>query len=85
MDRKKVSIHTEYITLSDLLKRVGAVDTGGQAKLLIQDGQVQVNGAQEVRRGRKLYPGDLVTLPGAGAWQVAQRASPGRPPFGEGT
>lgn len=52
------------IKLDQFLKLTGAVDTGGQAKLLIQGGDVQVNGQIETRRGRKLQPGDVVELDG---------------------
>ena len=55
-----MKIEGDYITLGDLLKVEGVVDTGGQAKLLIQNGQVKVNGEVETRRGRKLRPGDQV-------------------------
>lgn len=65
-----VAIRGPYITLGDLLKRTGAVPTGGQAKRLIQSGTVRVNGEVEVRRGRKLYPGDTITL-GDASWIVA--------------
>jgi ribosome-associated protein len=50
------------IKLDQFLKWRGLVQTGGEAKLLIQDGQVRVNGQLEIRRGRKLYPGDRVSL-----------------------
>jgi ribosome-associated protein len=53
-------IRTVYIKLDSFLKAVNAVASGGEAKLLIADGQVWVNGAVELRRGRKLYPGDGV-------------------------
>jgi len=53
-------IATDYIKLDSLLKGVNAVSSGGEAKLLIADGVVAVNGEQEMRRGRKLYPGDRV-------------------------
>jgi ribosome-associated protein len=53
-------IHTGYIKLDSFLKAVNAVASGGEAKLLIADGRVRVNGAVELRRGRKLYPGDGV-------------------------
>ena len=52
------------IKLDQFLKLSGAVDTGGQAKLLIQGGEVRVNGEVETRRGRKLKPGDVVELDG---------------------
>ncbi|MGI0492410.1 RNA-binding S4 domain-containing protein [Alkalinema pantanalense CENA528] len=55
---------TDFIKLDQFLKLVGVVDTGGQAKLLIQDGQVRVNGKLELRRGRKLVNGDRVTAMG---------------------
>jgi ribosome-associated protein len=50
------------IKLEQFLKLVGAVQTGGHAKLLIQDGEVSVNGSVETRRGRKLVTGDRVSL-----------------------
>ncbi|MEY2977475.1 MAG: RNA-binding S4 domain-containing protein [Prochlorotrichaceae cyanobacterium] len=50
--------------LDQFLKFVGATNTGGQAKLLIQSGLVQVNGELETRRGRKVHPGDEVILEG---------------------
>ena len=55
-------ICTVYIKLDSFLKAVNAVASGGEAKLFIADGQVWVNGAVELRRGRKLYPGDGVKL-----------------------
>lgn len=54
----------EYIKLDQFLKLADLVSTGGQAKFLILDGQVQVNGAVETRRGRKLYDGDRVEVAG---------------------
>ncbi len=48
------------IKLDQFLKLTGIVQTGGQAKLLIQAGEVKVNGAVETRRGRKLVLGDRV-------------------------
>ena len=49
-----------YIKLDQFLKWVGAADTGGQAKVMVQEGQIQVNGEPETRRGRKLRQGDKV-------------------------
>jgi ribosome-associated protein len=59
-----VKIDTEYIKLDSFLKAVNAVSSGGEAKILIAEGQVRVNGAVELRRGRKLHPGDRVTIDG---------------------
>lgn len=56
-----ITITTEYIRLQDLMKLAAMVSTGGEAKQLIQDGQVQVNGEPCLQRGRKLRPGDAVT------------------------
>ena len=59
-----ITITTEYIKLQDLLKFAGAVETGGDAKLIIQEGRVQVNGEVCTMRGKKLRGGDTVTLAG---------------------
>ncbi len=64
MREETVRITTEYIKLQDLLKFSGAVDTGGEAKELIQSGQVKVNGEVCTMRGRKLRPGDGAELDG---------------------
>jgi ribosome-associated protein len=52
----------KFIKLDQFLKWQGVTGTGGQAKQLIQDGQVQVNGQVETRRGRTLVAGDQVTI-----------------------
>jgi ribosome-associated protein len=52
------------IQLSQFLKMLGVVNTGGEAKILIQRGDVRVNGTIETRRGRRLHPGDEVHLSG---------------------
>lgn len=53
-----------YIKLDQFLKWMNVVQTGGEAKYLIQSGYVDVNDAVEVRRGRKLVEGDRVTVNG---------------------
>lgn len=58
------AITTGYIKLDSFLKAVNAVGSGGEAKIIIAEGQVRVNGEAETRRGRKLYPGDRVALGG---------------------
>ena len=52
----------DAITLNDVLKLSGLAPTGGQAKLMIQSGQVLVNGETETRRKRKLREGDVVRV-----------------------
>lgn len=59
IDMEMITITTEYIKLQDLLK-LAAAATGGEAKLLIQDGEVLVNGEVCTMRGKKLRPGDVV-------------------------
>ena len=61
---EKILIHTEFIKLDSLLKLAGLVETGGEAKLLIQNGQVEVNGEVCTMRGKKIYPGDTVLFQG---------------------
>jgi ribosome-associated protein len=56
---------TDQVTrLGQFLKLVDAVDTGGEAKIRIADGEVRVNGEVELRRGRQLRRGDVVTIGG---------------------
>ena len=62
MELHDIQIHTEYIKLQDLLKFAGAVETGGDAKLIIQEGRVQVNGEVCTMRGKKMRPGDRCIL-----------------------
>ena len=57
-------IKTEYITLQQYLKFIGIADTGGQAKILFKQLDIRVNGEKEDRRGRKLYPNDIVLING---------------------
>lgn len=59
-----ITIETEYIRLDALLKLAGWVDTGGQAKFVIQNGEVSVNGEPCVQRGKKLRPGDCAAYAG---------------------
>jgi len=59
-----VKIDTEFIKLDSFLKAVDAVCSGGEAKIIISEGMVSVNGEVELRRGRKLRPGDKVELGG---------------------
>lgn len=54
----------EFIKLGQALKAAGLVESGVEAKEVIQDGLVTVNGEVDTRRGRKLYPGDIAVLDG---------------------
>ncbi|MFC7678976.1 S4 domain-containing protein YaaA [Paenibacillus sp. GCM10028914] len=68
---KQIVIHSEYIKLDSFLKLADCVSTGGMAKALLQEGAVQVNDEPEERRGRKLYPGDIIKVEDCGIFQVA--------------
>ena len=59
-----IAITTEFIKLQDLMKFGNLVASGGEAKVLIQEGQVSVNGDVCTMRGKKLRPGDRVTFQG---------------------
>lgn len=59
-----IKIRDEYIKLGQLLKLAGLVESGVDAKLVIQDGLVKVNGRIETQRGKKLVAGDIVEFDG---------------------
>lgn len=59
-----IEITTEYIKLQDLLKLAGLMYTGGEAKVMVQEGLVTVNGEVCTMRGRKIRPGDTVEFEG---------------------
>ena len=61
---QEIKLRDEFIKLGQALKAAGLVDSGVDAKLVIQDGLVKVNGETEVQRGKKLYDGDVVTFEG---------------------
>ena len=62
MKTEKIAIDTEFIRLDSLLKFGGAVETGGQAKVVIQEGHVLVNGETCTMRGKKMRPGDTAQI-----------------------
>lgn len=64
MKEEHIKINTEFIRLDALLKFAGVVETGGEAKLAIQNGEVKVNGEVCAMRGKKLRPGDRAELDG---------------------
>lgn len=64
MEHIKIRQNEEFIKLGQALKAVGAVESGAEAKEVIQEGLVLVNGEIDTRRGRKLYEGDLVEFDG---------------------
>ncbi|MBR3767680.1 MAG: RNA-binding S4 domain-containing protein [Clostridia bacterium] len=72
MERKKIKVRakietkeflyitTPFIKLDSAMKLSGLADTGGMAKMMIEDGLVKVNGEVCIQRGKKLYPGDKI-------------------------
>ncbi|NER84668.1 MAG: RNA-binding S4 domain-containing protein, partial [Leptolyngbya sp. SIO1D8] len=66
---EKFVSRSSFIKLDQFLKWQQIVQTGGEAKMLIYDGQVAVNGEMELRRGRKLFERDVVTV-GDRAYEV---------------
>jgi ribosome-associated protein len=62
--RRSVRIHTDTITVGGLLKWAGVTGTGGEAKALIVEGRVRVNGRVETQRGRRVSAGDVVAVNG---------------------
>lgn len=61
---EKVKINTEFIKLDQLIKWAGVTGSGVEAKELVISGQVRVNGETELRRGKKIRPGDKVEVLG---------------------
>lgn len=61
---KEIKLREEFIKLGQALKAADLVQDGVEAKFVIQDGLVEVNGEVDTRRGRKLYDGDMVSFDG---------------------
>lgn len=60
----EIKLREDYIKLGQALKAAGSVGSGVDAKFVIQDGRVKVNGETEYQRGKKLYDGDVITYEG---------------------
>ena len=61
---EKIVIRDEFIKLGQAMKLAGLVDSGLEAKIVIQHGEVKVNGEVDTRRGKKLVPGDIFEYEG---------------------
>lgn len=59
-----IKLREEFIKLGQAIKAAGLVESGVEAKLVIQDGQVQVNGNVETQRGKKLFGGEIISFNG---------------------
>ena len=62
MEEVTINIDTEFIKLDQLLKYVGIAETGGHAKEIVLEGVVYVNNELCMQRGKKIFPGDTVSL-----------------------
>ena len=78
---EKVIIRDDFIKLGQAMKLAGMVGSGVDAKMLIQDGQVEVNGEVEYQRGKKLHEGDVITFNGERqmCWNPCMSAEPQSP------
>ena len=59
---EEIVLRDDFIKLGQALKAAGLVESGVEAKIVIQNGEVKVNGVTETQRGKKLYDGDIVTF-----------------------
>lgn len=73
MKRETFAIRDEYIELQKLLKAANVTYTGGDAKQMILDGRIEVNGERETRRSKKLRPGDVVVIDGELQIKIVER------------
>jgi ribosome-associated protein len=69
---EQIEIKTEYIALGQFIKLANILESGGMVKSYLQEEGVLVNGEQEHRRGRKLYPNDIVEIEGIGSYIVVK-------------
>jgi ribosome-associated protein len=68
----KIKINTPYITLGQFLKLADLISSGGEAKFYLSENDVHINQEIDVRRGRKLFPGDLVTVEGLEPFMIVR-------------
>ncbi|HLQ39573.1 MAG TPA: S4 domain-containing protein YaaA [Tetragenococcus sp.] len=70
--KKNIPLKTEYMTLTQLLKEIDEISSGGQAKWYLKENAVFVDGELENRRGRKLYAGMMVEIPAKGTFFITK-------------
>jgi ribosome-associated protein len=66
-----LAIQSEYLTLAQALKASGLAESGGQAKQIVRAGAATINGAVELRPGRKLRAGDRFAIEGQAEWTLS--------------
>ncbi len=67
---KKLKLNQEFITLGQLLKIENIISSGGMAKYFLQENKVYVNDVLENRRGKKLYPNDIIKIVNFGEFKI---------------
>ena len=70
---EKVGIYSDFIKLEQMMKLAGLVESGSDAKALIQEGHVKVNGSVELQRGKKLRQGDQIEFEGI-VYEIEQQS-----------
>ena len=70
---ENVKITSEYITLGQLIKFANIASSGGMVKAILQEYKISVNGLEEKRRGKKLYPGDKISVKSIGEFRIIQQ------------
>jgi len=68
---RQFALRNEFITLGQLLKAADVVSSGGEAKAMLAEGGIVINGEEDNRRGRKLRPGDTIKLPDGSSIVIA--------------
>lgn len=68
---EEIKIDTQFITLGQLLKMTDVISSGGMAKWFLEAHTVYLNGEEERRRGKKIYDGDVVNIPGTGRFKIS--------------
>jgi S4 domain protein YaaA len=69
---EKIEISSEFITLGQFLKLANIVYSGGIVKVFLEENKISVNGVSENRRGKKLYPGDKISIKKIGEYRIVQ-------------
>jgi ribosome-associated protein len=69
---EKIKITSEYITLGQLLKLTRLAYSGGIVKAFLEEHKISVNDVEDKRRGKKLYPGDKVSIKSVGEYRIVK-------------
>lgn len=71
----QIKIKSEYITLGQFLKLANIAPSGGMVKAILEEYKISINGTPDDRRGKKLYPGDKVTIKSMGEYRIVKNES----------